>query len=338
MNEKKFIDKEAVKNIDVSEIGKIGKPDTIYKVFPNEETARCFLSYIRWGEFASCPYCHNDKVYFIEKGRRFKCANPQCHKKFSVTVKTLMENTNLTVDKWVYCLYNYYKKRGRIFTYDIKILIGSNIRTAYYIKKKMDFAWKFVDRTNKTERELFESFVKEMIWRYEHQKDLFKIKNDSSYWRIDYLDDMSKPEQYDKMLNYTAVRLKITEYIRPGFCSPQDVLANLYLFMQENKIKEYDAKFIEILIIRMISRLWWEFIKADPNLAARHRDRDKEWRKLGRINLKNWYIGELMRGSKKYKLYPALRFLPEEREKHKQKLINTRKKLYRMIDWQSHFD
>jgi transposase-like protein len=67
--------------------------------FQDEAVCREYLANMRWvGGKPVCPYCTTDKVWNIEGGKRFKCAT--CKKKFSVTVGTIMEDSNIPLSKW----------------------------------------------------------------------------------------------------------------------------------------------------------------------------------------------------------------------------------------------
>jgi transposase-like protein len=75
------------------------------KYFSDEETCRNYLAWIRWEGKPVCPYCGYDKVYSIENGKRFKCANRNCYSKFSVTVGTIFEDTKIPLQKWFIGIY-----------------------------------------------------------------------------------------------------------------------------------------------------------------------------------------------------------------------------------------
>jgi transposase-like protein len=73
---------------------------------PDEKTCREYLAKQRWpdGKIV-CPYCSNPKSYVIENGERYKCANNKCYKRFTVTVGTVMEASNIPVSKWLTAFY-----------------------------------------------------------------------------------------------------------------------------------------------------------------------------------------------------------------------------------------
>ena len=67
---------------------------------PDEKTCRDYLIKERWNGVITCPYCGHEKAYVIENGKRFKCASKLCYKKFSVTVGTIFEASNIPLNKW----------------------------------------------------------------------------------------------------------------------------------------------------------------------------------------------------------------------------------------------
>lgn len=75
----------------------------LINTFKDEDTCRKYLVDLRWGGEPSCPYCANENIWKIEGGKRYKCAT--CKKKFSVTVGTIMEDSNIPLSKWFIAIY-----------------------------------------------------------------------------------------------------------------------------------------------------------------------------------------------------------------------------------------
>jgi transposase-like protein len=74
--------------------------------FPTEEHCRQYLIEQRWNGKPVCPHCGVDKKpYVIEGGKRFKCSDKDCRKKFSVTVGTFFENSNIDLRTWFAAMY-----------------------------------------------------------------------------------------------------------------------------------------------------------------------------------------------------------------------------------------
>ena len=73
---------------------------------PTEEMCREYLAKQRWADGKIvCPYCGNPKSYVIEGGKRYKCASNTCYKRFTVTVGTVMEASNIPISKWLTAIY-----------------------------------------------------------------------------------------------------------------------------------------------------------------------------------------------------------------------------------------
>lgn len=78
----------------------------LFAKFDTEEKCRAFLIQQRWDGVPECPYCgYNSKAYVIEGGKRFKCANKACYKKYSITVGTIFEASNIPLTTWFAALY-----------------------------------------------------------------------------------------------------------------------------------------------------------------------------------------------------------------------------------------
>lgn len=78
----------------------------LFDKFPTEESCREYLVQQRWNGKPVCPHCgYAEKAYVIEGGKRFKCGNKECYKKYSVTVGTFFENSNIDLRTWFAAMY-----------------------------------------------------------------------------------------------------------------------------------------------------------------------------------------------------------------------------------------
>jgi len=68
--------------------------------FPNEFDCIKYFEKIRWGKIIECPFCKSKNVGVRNKDYRFHCKN--CNKSFSVTTKTKLHDTRLTLKQWLY--------------------------------------------------------------------------------------------------------------------------------------------------------------------------------------------------------------------------------------------
>jgi hypothetical protein len=71
--------------------------------FKEEETCISYLEQQRWGGTPCCPFCGVINPYRTNRG--FKCREKTCHKKFSVTVGLVYENSKIPLRTWFAAIY-----------------------------------------------------------------------------------------------------------------------------------------------------------------------------------------------------------------------------------------
>lgn len=100
---------------------------------PDEKTCRDYLIKERWNGVITCPYCGNEGAYVIESGKRFKCRSSACYKKFSVTVGTIFEASNIKLNKWFMAGYLALSHKKGISSYQLAKDIGVSQKTAWFM-------------------------------------------------------------------------------------------------------------------------------------------------------------------------------------------------------------
>lgn len=106
----------------------------LFIYFKDEEVCREYLIQKRWEGKPVCPYCqHSATIYRIEKCKRFKCGNPECYKKFSVTVGTIYENTKIPLSTWYGALYLMTAHKKGISSLQLGRDLGVTQKTAWFI-------------------------------------------------------------------------------------------------------------------------------------------------------------------------------------------------------------
>src|SRR5579862_41062 len=101
--------------------------------FSDETACREYLIQRRWNGQPICPYCGYGKSYRIENGKRFKCANKECHKKYSVTVGTVAEDTNIPLSTWFAAIYIISSHKKGISSIQLGKDLGIPQKTAWFL-------------------------------------------------------------------------------------------------------------------------------------------------------------------------------------------------------------
>lgn len=119
-------------------------------IFKSEDECRDFLIKVRWNEKPKCPHCGSIKSYKIEDGKRFKCGNSLCYKKYSVFTNTVFSSTNLPYTKLVAAIYIGLSKSINI----------SSIKLAEILSTTQKTAWTILDDLKKNEDDDFVRKIK----------------------------------------------------------------------------------------------------------------------------------------------------------------------------------
>ena len=101
--------------------------------FSNEDVCREFLVQQRWAGKPVCPYCGCDKSYKIEQGKRFKCGNSECYKKYSVTVGSVFHASNIPLTTWFPAMYIILSHKKGISSIQLSKDLGVTQKTAWFM-------------------------------------------------------------------------------------------------------------------------------------------------------------------------------------------------------------
>jgi hypothetical protein len=109
----------------------------VMRKFNTEDKCRKFLVQQRWNGVPECPYCGHDKSYSIENGKRLKCANNKCYKKYSVTVGTVMEASNIPLATWLPAMYIIMAHKKGISSVQLAKDLGVTQKTAWFMNHRI---------------------------------------------------------------------------------------------------------------------------------------------------------------------------------------------------------
>jgi len=315
--------------------------EELENLFPDDKSAMKYFAEIRWGsQFGKCPFCGNEKSYFIENGSRYKCANKDCYKKFSVTVGCIFEATNIPLNKWFVGIFMYIKSRGRVSSLDLINQLKISQKSEFYIREKIKFVFDKLDYINKSNVDIFNIFLKGATDYY----ILFKEVLLSPYYNNPYcvrdIDDISDVRQYSMLERYTRYYIKVyCTWMWMDFADPRDILAETFLYMKDNGIKEYNAESIIKLIQKVSQKMWETFLNNHPKYANKLTRRNRNHQREISQNLKPSYIAKIikMTNAGKGLTTKEIRENLELMNAKKEELLRKRKKRGANYEFISHF-
>lgn len=105
----------------------------VFRKFNTEAKCREFLILQRWGGTPICPKCGCDKHYVIMNGKRLKCANNKCYNRYSVTMGTVMEASNIPLTTWLPAIYIIHSHKKGISSVQLAKDLGVTQKTSWFM-------------------------------------------------------------------------------------------------------------------------------------------------------------------------------------------------------------
>lgn len=99
--------------------------------FKDEKTCVEYYQQIRWGNTPHCPHCGAEKPYKTNRG--WKCRDKECHKKFTVKVGTIFENSKISFRIWFAAIYLATTSKKGISSVQLATQLNITQKTAWFV-------------------------------------------------------------------------------------------------------------------------------------------------------------------------------------------------------------
>lgn len=111
------------------------------KYFSDEDICIDFIASMRWQDgVAVCPICKGKETSFLSTRKIWKCKNKTCKKQFSVKQGTILEGSNIGLDKWICAVWLIVNAKNGISSYEIHRAIGVTQKTAWFMLHRLRVA------------------------------------------------------------------------------------------------------------------------------------------------------------------------------------------------------
>lgn len=122
--------------------------------FKDEKTCVKYYEKLRWGGNPVCPHCGAEKPYRTNRG--YKCSYSECHKKFTVKVGTIFENSKISFRIWFAAIYLCTTSKKGISSVQLSTQLNITQKTAWFVLHRVremlkDKAPQMVGNTNMVE-------------------------------------------------------------------------------------------------------------------------------------------------------------------------------------------
>jgi len=107
----------------------------LFKMFPDEESARTYLESRRWKGDVICPKCNGGGRITARKGGYYRCNS--CKLDFTVRTDTIFERSHVPLHKWVYAMYLLVTARKGISSLQLAKEIGITQKSAWFVLQRL---------------------------------------------------------------------------------------------------------------------------------------------------------------------------------------------------------
>ena len=106
--------------------------------FRDDDAARAYLERLRWPAGTVCPHCgvigHS---YKTPTPGRYRCAEKECRKDFTVTVNTPMERSHIALHKWLQAFSLMTASKKGVSSHQLHRTLGITYRSAWFMAHRV---------------------------------------------------------------------------------------------------------------------------------------------------------------------------------------------------------
>jgi transposase-like protein len=102
--------------------------------FHDENAARAYLEALLWPHGPTCPHCGViDHAYATKRPGVYRCAEPECRKDFTVTMKTVMERSKIALHKWLQAFHLMCSSKKGVSAHQIRRTMDITYEAAWFM-------------------------------------------------------------------------------------------------------------------------------------------------------------------------------------------------------------
>src|SRR3954465_5740761 len=106
--------------------------------FHDDDAARKFLEQVLWPNGPICPHCGSiNRAYPKARGGVYRCAEPECRKDFTVTMRTVMERSHIDSHKWLQGFHLMTSSKKGISAHQLHRSLGITYKAAWFMAHRI---------------------------------------------------------------------------------------------------------------------------------------------------------------------------------------------------------
>lgn len=112
------------------------------QVFADPDTAHNFMTSLRWPNGVCCARCGSIRVRYIQTRRVWECREDHDSKRFSVKTGTIMEESPLSLSKWLAAFWLEANSKNSISSWELHRALGITQKSAWFMLHRIRLALK----------------------------------------------------------------------------------------------------------------------------------------------------------------------------------------------------
>ena len=110
--------------------------------FRDEDAARAYVEALRWPDGRVCGKCGSLRSYETKKVGRYRCAEPECRKDFTVMTGTVMEASHVKLTVWLMAFYLMAASKKGVSAHQLHRTLDVTYKTAWFLAHRIREAMK----------------------------------------------------------------------------------------------------------------------------------------------------------------------------------------------------
>jgi transposase-like protein len=106
--------------------------------FADADNCSTFLAQMRWPDGVTCPECEGKELSYLSTRRLWKCK--ACKKQFSVKVGSIMEDSPISLDKWLTAIWLIANAKNGISSYELHRALGITQKSTWFMLHRIRLA------------------------------------------------------------------------------------------------------------------------------------------------------------------------------------------------------
>lgn len=115
----------------------MGKNIFAAKHFHDEEAARQWFEAARWPDGPVCPTCQSTKHYATKKAGRYRCADKDCRRDFTVMTGSVMERSHAKLTQWAMAFWLGASSKKGFSAHQLHRALGCQYNTAWFLHHRV---------------------------------------------------------------------------------------------------------------------------------------------------------------------------------------------------------